>query len=197
VKTTLGLAVLTSALLAPGFARAESPPHEKVGLFGGAGYLASPGLGGAAFMLGVRYLPIKYVAVAFDAGYGVIGHAPEVQDRWWLMPSVAVVLPLRRVSFDLGVGLGLGACSGYASWDAYVASPFGPAWALQLVPALRGHAAAIVRASKQVDVFVRFDVASVLGNSIGSRVDDPHPPTNAWRDDSWLDLMVGVHARVL
>lgn len=175
----------------------ERPLPEKVGVFGGVGYLGSPGLDGMAFALGVRYLPLPALALTFDAGYGVLGGSADVQDRWWLMPSIAAVIPAgRRVHIDVGAGLGFAASSGYASWQDYTAAPFGPAWAYQLVPALRGHAMAILKLTRTMDVFVRLDVGSLLlgGNSIGSRVDDPKPSSS---DTLWYDILAGVHFRLL
>ncbi len=176
--------------------RPTRPSPHTLGLLGGLGYLESPSLGGSAFMLGVRYRPITHFALSFDAGYGLLNGDAQVQDRWWLMPSVALVVPVRRLQLELGAGLGFGATSGYRSWDAYFAGPFDPTWALQLVPTFRAHAMAIAPVTRTLDVFVRADTAVLLlgGNSIGSRVNDPDPPA---ADTLWLDLTVGVHFRVL
>ncbi len=189
-------ALVTALLLTPAPAQAQVGAREKLGFFAGAGYLGSPDLGGAAFVLGVRYRPVSHLALGFDAGYGVIGTIPTVEDRWWLMPSVALVVPMSRVAIDVGAGLGVGASSGYATWNDYVAAPFGPVWALQLVPALRGHVMSTIRLTKRLDLFVRVDVASLLvsGDAIGSRVGNPNP---SGEDTLWIDLLMGIHFRVL
>lgn len=150
---------------------------------------------GAALSVGLRFSPVRYLALSFDLGYGVIGAQPTVQDRWWLMPAVAFVIPAGPVRIDVGAGLGLGAASGYATWSDYVAAPFTPVWAFQLVPAVRAHAMAALALRSKVDAFVRIDVASLLlGAGIGFRVGNDQP---AARDTIWYDLAVGVHFWVL
>lgn len=179
----------------PVAARADRRPQE-LGLFVGAGYLASPGANGGAFSFGLRLGMGRYVALSFDVGYGVVGASPTVEDRWWLMPAVALVLPAGPVRFDLGAGLGLGASSGYRSWPDYVAGPFNPIWAFQLVPTVRAHVRAAIALRRCCDLFARVDVASLLldGNSIGFRVGDPHRPV---MDTLWFYLWIGVQFRLL
>jgi hypothetical protein len=194
IHATALVVLLTSGLAA---AAPERPLPQKLGLLAGAGYLGSPGMNGAAGVVGVRYLPIKYLALSFDFGWGVIGRMPDVQDRWWLMPSVAVVVPAgQRVRLDFGAGVGFATSSGYPSWSAFTSGPFEPVWAYQLAPALRGHAMALVTLTGRVDLFVRFDVGSLLldDNSIGIRVPGPRPSKT---DTVFYDLLVGVHFRLL
>jgi hypothetical protein len=171
-------------------------PAEKLGLSVGTGYLGSLALSGVVFDFGVRYLPIQHLALSFDLGYGVIGHHPDVQDRWWLIPSVAYVTAAGPVNLDFGVGLGLGATSGYKDLSAYVAAPFTPVWAFQLVPTARGHVMATHALDERFDLFARVDFASLLlgGNSIGSRVANPNPTTG---EQIWYELVVGVQFHLL
>ena len=169
---------------------------QQLGIFLGGGYVGSPGLSGIVLASGIRYLPMKHLALSFDLGYGVEARNPDVQDRWWLIPSVAFTLPAGPVQLDLGVGLGLGATSGYTTFSAYVAAPFNPIWAFQLVPTVRAHAVAAMTLTKTVDLFARFDLATLVlgGTSIGSRVGDPHRPAS---DRIWYDFVVGVQFRIL
>ena len=169
---------------------------NELGVSAGIGYLTSPDLKGSAFALGARWRAAEHIALGFDAGYGVIGKIPDVQDRWWLMPSVALVMPSGSTALDVGAGLGLGATSGYRSWSEYVAGPFNPVWALQLVPTFRVHLQATRKLTKRLDGFLRLDLASLLlrGNSIGSRVGIPDP---AVADTRWLDLLIGIQFRAL
>jgi hypothetical protein len=169
---------------------------QTLGLFAGAGYLGSPGLSGGVADLGLRYAPLSHLALSFDLGYGVIGGSASTQDRWWLMPAAALVVPVGPATLDVGAGLGLGATSGYSSGSAYVAAPFTPVWAFQLVPAVRGHAMVTLSLGARLDGFARLEVASLLlgGNSIGSRVDNPHPEA---ADTLWYDLVLGVHFHLL
>jgi hypothetical protein len=162
----------------------------------GAGYLGNRGLNGAVVTSGVRYLPLRHLALSFDLGYGVIRGSPEVQDRWWLMPAAALVLPAGPVQLDLGAGLGLGATSGYTNWPAYAAAPFGPTWAFQLVPAARAHLQATMPLTEWVDLYGRLELATLLlgGTSLGSRVGNPHPRDG---DLEWFALTAGIQFRLL
>jgi hypothetical protein len=117
-----------------------------------------------------------------------------VQDRWWLMPSVALVVPAGTARIDLGAGFGLAAASGYDSWAAYAAAPFDPAWAFQLVPAGRLHVAVMVPIAARVAVFARLETAMLFGaGAVGFREGDANRPL---RDISWTALWLGVHYRV-
>jgi hypothetical protein len=160
-------------------------------VFAGGGYLASPGASGAALAAGVRLGVGRHLGLSFDLGYGVLGSSTTTQDRWWLMPSVAWVVPIGRVRFDVGAGVGLGASSGYTNLAAYIAQPFEPVWAYQLVPAARAHVMASVGVARGVDVFARLVVASLwLGaGPFGFRAGNEHPSLT---DTTWGNLWVGV-----
>jgi hypothetical protein len=162
----------------------------------GTGYLGSPGLGGFALTAGLRFLPLRHLAVSFDLGYGLEARSADVQDRWWLMPSMACVAYAGPVRLDFGAGVGLGATSGYASWSSYADAPFSPTWAYQLVPAVRSHVIAAARVNRALDVFLRVEAASLLlnGNSVGSRVGDPRPEV---ADKTWYALLAGAQLRLL
>ena len=173
-----------------------APGDKTLGLFVGAGFLASPGQAGGGFELGLRLGLGRWAALGFDVGYGLLGAAPAVQDRWWLMPTAALVIPAGRLKVDLGAGLGLGASSGYTTWSAYVKGPFDPVWAFQLVPAIRGHAAVSLELTRRTAVFARLDVASLLlmGSTIGYRNGNAGAgPT----DTLWIGLWVGALIRLL
>ncbi len=171
------------------------PGPQKLGVFVGLGYLGAPGSHGSAFSSGVRLALGSHVALGFDLGWGLIA-APVVYDRWWLMPTVACVIPAGRARFDLGVGAGLATSSGYDSLGKFAAGPFMPDWAFQLVPAVRGHAMASMPLSKNLDGFVRLDVGSLVlgGNTIGFRDGNPNPSV---MDTLWLNLSLGVAFRLL
>src|SRR5277367_1126985 len=143
------VAVALLAVLVPASARADeqtSAPREadraRLQALVGTGYLGGPSPGGAAIVLGVRSRPATHLALAFDVGYSALAAPPGMQDRWWLIPSVALVLPLAAgtgagtdTQLELGAGIGLGAASGYTSGADYAAAPFSPVWAFQMVPA--------------------------------------------------------------
>ncbi len=188
------------AVLCPTLAAAANPdaitdPHPTaptLGVFTSLGYLGSPGGNGSAFDVGLRLGVGRHFALSFDAGYGVLATGATIQDRWWLMPSMAVVIPARigglRTSFDVGAGVGLGASSGYVSWTEYVDKPFMPVWAFQLVPTVRVHALASIAVNRNVDMFLRADAASlVLLPRAGVGV----------TDTTWLTLSLGAHFRML
>lgn len=183
------LTLLTSVL-----ATAEEP--QKLGLFVGAGYLGSPDTHGAAMGAGVRLAMGRHLALSFDLGYGVVGNAATVQDRWWLIPSVALVIPVGRVRFDIGAGVGLGTCSGYSDWRDFAEAPFMPTWAFQLAPAARGHVVASVKVRRNLELFARVDVASLLldGNAIGFRDNNLQPGA---RDTMWVNLWLGFQFGLL
>jgi hypothetical protein len=193
-------------LLGPALSLADSPQSvaqaeqrtRTVGLFASVGYLGSPGASGAATDLGVRWVLNRHVALSADYGYGMVGAAGTVQDpshnvedRWWIMPAVAWIIPTRRVGFDLGAGLGLATASGYPSWASFRASPFGPTWAFQLAPAARLHAMASLPIGPGLELFARVDAGSLLlgGNSVGIRSGNPTPGA---MDTTWLGLSMGA-----
>jgi hypothetical protein len=204
-RTAAIVVLLASALAradgAQSLTQAERGPRT-LGVFASAGYLGSPGASGAAADLGVRWVLNRHVALSADYGYGMIGAAGTVQDpshsvedRWWIMPAVAWLIPTRRVGFDLGAGLGLATASGYPSWASFHASPFGPAWAFQLAPAARLHAMASMPIGPDVDLFARVDAGSLLlgGNSVGIRSGNPTPGA---MDTTWLGLSMGARYRL-
>jgi hypothetical protein len=178
------------------------PNARTLGIFASAGYLGSPGASGAATNLGVRWSLNPHLALSADYGYGVLGASgavqdasQKVQDRWWLMPSVAWVIPTRRVELDLGAGVGFATASGYPSWSYFGAAPFGPVWAFQLAPAVRVHAIAAMPLASRFEVFARMDAGSLVlgGNSIGIRSGNQNP---GLMDTTWLNLSLGVRYRL-
>jgi hypothetical protein len=199
---------LVLALLAGGLAEAAPPvpveaerpapvlPPQTIGLLVGLGELGSPGGGGAVFTLGLRYAPWRHAALALDLGYGVLAAGPTVQDRWWILPTVAAVVPVGPLRLELGAGLGLGAASGYLSAGAYADAPFTPVWAFQLVPAARAHATLWAPLGRRADLFFRIEAGGLLldGNAIGSRAGNPNP---TFADVTWGGLTVGVALRLL
>lgn len=194
-----GVAAPAGAAEPPAGSSPAPPPRavpDRLAFLVGAGYVGSPGLHGADVTFGLRYRPLAHLALSLDLGYGVEGGDSGVQDRWWIMPSVALVVPVGAATLDLGAGLGLGASSGYRSLPAYVAAPFDPIWAYQLVPTVRLHAMISLPVGRRVDLFLRVDAATLLldGNSFGSRVGDPHP---GLADTIWYGLAVGARFRLL
>ena len=153
--------------------------------FVGADYLAASGANGAALSAGLRAGVSKYFAASLDLGYGLLGASPGIEDRWWLIPSVALVVPAGRVSFDFGAGVGVGTVSGYSSWSDYVARPFGPDWHFT-VPAVRVHAIVALPLSPELALFARVEGASLLGVS---------EYYNA--DAFWFGLSLGLAVRLL
>ena len=168
----------------------DAPP--KLTLFTSTGYLGTSGGNGAAVATGIRYAIGDHFALGFDLGYGLMAMSSGMQDRWWLVPSMAVVLPAnlfgKRATFDIGVGLGLGTASGYASWSEYSAHPFTADWEVQLEPAARAHAIAAMPISKNVDLFVRGDAAALVL---------PHGSRPSDSDGMWLMLSMGARFRLL
>ena len=165
--------------------RATPAPHSAA-LFAGLGALGSPGTVGAAFLTGLRLGVGEHFAASLDLGYGLLTAPPTVQDRWWLIPSAALVLPAGSLRFDLGAGAGVGTSSGYVSWSDYDARPFTPVWHYT-VPAVRAHATMATQVARDLEVFARVDVASLV--SVGS-------PTGAM-DTTWVALWLGVEPSLL
>ncbi len=159
------------------------------------GYLSSFDGAGTALSGGVSFDLGRYVAAGFDLGYGVLGDSTDVQDRWWLMPTLALVLPLSHARLELGAGFGFGAASGYRDMGAFVQAPFDPEWAYQLVPMVRGHLGATIELSADVDGWARVEVASLTldRTSLGSRVLNPTPRTT---DTLWVHVAVGTSFHV-
>lgn len=190
------LAILTLGSVASAQDKDKSATKEdapmKLSVFTGAGYLGTSGGNGGVVTTGARYMIGEHFAVGLDIGYGLIAVQDAMQDRWWIIPSMAVVFPARvgraRLSFDIGAGFGWGTSSGYKSWDTYAARPFSADWAFQLEPTVRAHAIAAASVSHSVDVFVRADAAAMILPQNSS-------PNDA--DGMWLMLAMGTRFRML
>jgi hypothetical protein len=159
-------------------------------------YLASGAGNGVAISTGLRLALGTHAALGADLGYGVLSAPSATQDRWWIIPTVAWVIPVERGRLDVGAGLGVGASSGYASFADYTGGPFSPAWAFQLVPAVRAHVMGATPLGRDVDLFVRVEAASLLlsGTGIGFRHGNANP---GFADTTWFDLGAGVQFRLM
>jgi hypothetical protein len=166
VPTVARVAAADTENAEPGVSGNGRESVAKLTAFASAGYLGTSGASGAGLGAGVRLALGARFALGLDFGYGLLATRTTAQDRWWLIPSMAVVFPARivgqRASFDVGAGLGWGTASGYAGWNDYFARPLTAAWAYQLVPTVRAHAIAAVAVSPSVDVFVRVDAAALV-----------------------------------
>lgn len=184
----LRLASFALLLACPALASSE---HRRLGLFAGAGYLKSTDGHGAVLTTGVRLDVARHFAVGFDLGYGVFQTPRDFQDRWWLMPSIAFVQPVGRATLDLGGGIGLAASSGYDDGQDFLAAPFDPSWALQLIPAGRLHARIGYAFSPAVEIFTRLEVGALLleGHELGFRSRNPTPTLG---QRVWGSLSLGV-----
>lgn len=159
----------------------------QLSVFTSAGYLATSGANGAALSTGLRLGLGRRFALGFDFGYGLMKTDPGMQDRWWLLPSMAVVFPTtlfaRKATFDVGVGFGLGTSSGYSSWSRYASKPFTADWEFQLEPAARAHAIASIAMTPTVDVFVRAEAAALAL---------PHGSNATVTDSTWTLFSLGT-----
>lgn len=177
--------------------------HEgptQLSLFTSAGWLTSSGANGAALSTGVRLAIGEYFALGFDLGYGLLSAQAGasattgtlMEDRWWFMPSMAGVIPVRlgrtRATFDIGAGLGLGTASGYKGWDEYTSHPFTADWEFQLEPTVRAHAMASLAISRTVDVFLRAEAAALVL---------PHGVAAGPTDSTWMLVSLGTRFRLL
>ncbi len=199
-KKSLALTVLfTLSLSTVALADPEAPTNKptdeapaKLTLFTSTGYLGTSGGSGAAVATGIRYAIGNHFALGFDLGYGLMAMQTGMQDRWWFIPSMAVVLPMRvggtTATFDIGAGLGLGTSSGYGSWSEYAAHPFTATWEFQLEPAVRAHAIAAFPVSRNVELFVRTDAAALVL---------PHGSAPSDADGLWLMASLGARFRLL
>jgi hypothetical protein len=195
--------LLVSALTA--HARADAPrlelapassaprPAVQLELVGGVSALAAPGEIGLAFVLGTRLALGRYTALRFDIGYGVMGGERSLEDRWWLVPSFAAVIPLGATRLELGLGVGFATSSGYSSFEAFAREPFEDDWAYQLVPAVRGHAALWLEVSPAVDAYVQLDAGGLVtaGNEIGLRA-GPNGGAPSDAQLTWMTLTIGT-----
>lgn len=174
-------------------AAADHDDVERLGMFASLGYLATAGGGnGSAFTTGIRLAVGRHLAIGADLGWGLLATPAVVEDRWWIMPTMALVLPAqvhgRRTAFDLGAGFGVGTSSGYSSLSVFADRPFAPDWAFQVFPAGRVHAAAYVAATRDLDFFVRADAASLILPSSSART---------MTDSTWLLFSFGAQVRLL
>jgi len=176
-------ALVVGLALVAAQARAEQP---ELGVFGGAGYLGSPGTEGTAVWGGLRLGLARHLAASVDVGYGLVGANVGMQDRWWAMPSVAGVLDVKRVRLELGAGGGVGTSSGYVSWPAYAAGPFAPVWHYT-VPAVRAYLSATTPVREGIDVLIRTEAATLI-------LPGTHGPAS---DVTWFALWLGVQSRLL
>jgi len=170
-------------------------PNLELALVGGVAALGSPGEIGLAFALGTRLALGRYTALRFDIGYGVTGGSRSLEDRWWLVPSFAAVIPIERLRVEVGAGVGFATSSGYTDLDAFVRDPFEDDWAYQLVPAVRGHLALWLDLEEAVDAYVQLDAGGLLtaGNDIGLRA-GPNGGAGIPSDAQlvWATLTVGT-----
>jgi hypothetical protein len=171
-------------------AQQQEPEHSRVGLQAAAGSIAAAAGVGPALETGVRIRLAEHLAGTFDVGYGVLASGATAQDRWWLMPSLAVTFPVGRLRLDLGLGAGLGAASGYASVPAFVKAPFDPDWAFQLVPAVRLHAALSVPVSRRFTMFARVEAGDLFLKVVrlGIRTGENN---DTFANDTWLHVALG------
>ena len=198
MKSVFGALAFGAVLLSVRPARGEEPAPvqatpgpdgEPLGLFVGLGSLGSPGAFGAAVLAGSRWQPCSHFAASLDLGYGLMSTSPGVQDRWWVIPAAAFVIPAGRLRLDLGAGVGVGTSSGYGSWSGYVAGPFSPVWHYT-VPVFRVHVMAATDLTPNLYGFVRADVASLLLTGSSG-------PYGGGMDTTWVALWVGIDFRLL
>ncbi len=161
----------------------------RLGLQAGLVGVASPGAYGAALGAGLRLRVCSYFAASVDLGYGLAGATPGMQDRWWLVPAVAAIIPAGRLRLDLGAGLGVATSSEYLSWSAYAAAPFTPVWHFT-VPAVRVHLAAAYPVSQGLDLYARLEVVSLL--LLGTPNADAE-----LMNTLWVGLWIGIQYRLL
>jgi hypothetical protein len=167
----------------------SSSPDPRLGFLAGVVGIASPGAYGAALGTGLRLRLGNYFAASVDLGYGLAGASPGMQDRWWLIPAVAGVIPAGSLHFDLGAGFGVATSSGYVSWADYAAAPFTPIWHFT-VPAARAHLAATLPVARALDLYARLEVVSLL--LIGS------PDADAeLMNTLWVGLWIGLQYKLL
>lgn len=184
------------ALAAPSFAsraHADDDAHAPLrsGVVGSASLLGTPDVGaGLAFDLGARFELNTTHAFSLRAGYGVLVGDRETQDRWWMLASYGVQLPLDRgLRVELGGGLGAGAVSGYDNLDAFIAAPFDPHWAYQLLPAATVHARLWIEDGAHTSWFVGAELGGLVDvPGLGVREGNAHQAS----DLMWLTCSVGT-----
>ena len=162
------------------------PAPKKLSFVVGAGSIDSPGAAGGAIWTGLRLSLGRHLAASADFGYGLAGTAPSDQDRWWVIPTLALVIPTSPARFELGLGAGVGTSSGYRAWSEYFSTPFLPEWH-DTVPVVRAHASAARQLTPNVDLFARAELASLLFA----------PEHDGTVDTLWLALWVGFQIGLL
>ncbi|HEY1955976.1 MAG TPA: hypothetical protein VGH28_10185 [Polyangiaceae bacterium] len=193
------LAILSTTTLAaadPDRASADARDAPRtLTLFTSAGYLATSGGNGGALATGVRWGIGRHFALGFDLGYGLMATdspTAKMEDRWWFIPSMAVVLPARvgrfPLTFDIGAGLGLGTSSGYSSPSVYTSHPFSADWEFQLEPAVRAHVIAAIAVSRSLEIFTRAEAAALVL---------PHGSSPSVTDSTWMMFSVGTRFNLL
>ncbi len=191
-RLLIGPLAFLALALSPSLAHAQ-PRSPEVEIFGAVSEIDSVDDHGGALSAGVRVGLGRWFALGFDLGYGLMASAHDVQDRWWMIPTAALVLPVDDARLELGAGVGLGATSGYASIDSYARGPFDPDWAYQLGPAMRAHAAVFLRVNRDVDAFLRADFATLLlSGPVAVREANP---SLAPHDTVWMTLSLGFAIR--
>ncbi|MHB8420776.1 MAG: hypothetical protein ACYDCL_22100 [Myxococcales bacterium] len=185
--TTLGTAARASEPAASSTEPASQDP--RLGLLAGAVGIGGPGAYGAALGAGLRLRLGSYFAASVDLGYGLAGAASGMQDRWWLFPAVAGIIPAGRLRLDLGAGFGVATSSGYVSWSDYAAGPFMPIWHFT-VPAVRVHLAAAYPVANGLDLYARLEAVSLLLTGA------PHGDAEL-ANTLWFGLWLGIQVRLL
>ncbi|HEY2367648.1 MAG TPA: hypothetical protein VGH87_14730 [Polyangiaceae bacterium] len=94
----IALAAISFASSAVAQDKAQTRPLDapmKLSVFTGLGYLGTSGGSGGVVTTGARYMIGEHFAVGLDIGYGLMAVQDAMQDRWWIIPSMAVVFPAR------------------------------------------------------------------------------------------------------
>lgn len=193
LRSYSGLVLALATLLPSSRVCAEDDARTQLrsGVVGGAALLGTPDVGaGLAFDLGARLELNTTHAFSFRVGYGVLVGDRETQDRWWILASYGAQLELDRgLRLELGGGLGAGAVSGYENLEAFIAAPFDPHWAYQLLPAVTAHARLWMDDGPQVSWFVGAELGGLLdAPGLGVREGNAHQAS----DLMWLTLSVGT-----
>ncbi len=158
--------------------------------FVGGGYLTTPGGQGAAVVGGMRYSIGRHFAVSLAASYGSLN---SIQDRWWVMPTIAWVIPAGAFRFDFGAGVGSSTATAFASWSDY--SRDQPMWVNEAVPSFRLNAIVAAPISPGFELFARADATMQLleQTSLGWRRGEA-PTRNT--GTMFLNLSVGCQFRL-
>jgi hypothetical protein len=176
-RVTLGVALFLPLI-------AGADPPRTVDVFAGADLLVSPAARGAAFSAGATWAPLPHLAVGADLGYGLLHGAGGDEDRWWLIPTLALRIPIQQLVLDAGAGLGVATVSGYSTWSAYFAQPFNPDWHVTTW-AVRGHLQLAIPVTPRLSFFSRVELGTVL-----------QAPSTA-SEALWFGLSAGIQGAVL